>query len=83
LAIHNGFDKRANDDEEDIPSSPYIHIIAVKSESRGQGIGKMLLKFVENVYYQNYSKLFLEEGSYDEAFSICTNIFSTTYFNWM
>lgn len=40
-------------------SSPYIHIIAVKSESRGQGIGKMLLKYIEDVYYQKYSKLFL------------------------
>jgi len=40
-------------------SFPYIHIIAVKSENRGQGIGKILLKFVEDVYYKNYSKLFL------------------------
>jgi ribosomal protein S18 acetylase RimI-like enzyme len=40
-------------------SFPYIHIIAVKSETRGQGIGKILLKFVEDVYYKNYSKLFL------------------------
>lgn len=38
---------------------PYIHIIAVKSENRGHGIGKMLLKFVEDVYYKKYSKLFL------------------------
>lgn len=40
-------------------SFPYIHIIAVKSENRGQGIGKILLKFVEDVYYKKYSKLFL------------------------
>jgi ribosomal protein S18 acetylase RimI-like enzyme len=40
-------------------SFPYIHIIAVKSESRGQGIGKILLKFIEDVYYKKYSKLFL------------------------
>ncbi|SHO45071.1 GNAT family N-acetyltransferase [Anaerocolumna xylanovorans] len=38
---------------------PYIHIIAVKSEDRGQGIGKILLKFIEDVYFENYSKLFL------------------------
>jgi len=38
---------------------PYVHIIAVKSENRGQGIGKMLLKFIEDVYYKKYSKLFL------------------------
>jgi ribosomal protein S18 acetylase RimI-like enzyme len=40
-------------------SFPYIHIIAVKSENRGQGIGKILLKFVEDVYYKNDLKLFL------------------------
>lgn len=40
-------------------SFPYIHIIAVKSEYRGQGIGKKLLKFVEDVYFKDYSKLFL------------------------
>lgn len=40
-------------------SFPYLHIIAVKSENRGQGIGKILLKFVEDVYCKNNSKLFL------------------------
>jgi ribosomal protein S18 acetylase RimI-like enzyme len=40
-------------------SFPYIHIIAVKSESRGQGIGSILLKFVEDVCFKDYSKLFL------------------------
>lgn len=40
-------------------SFPYIHIVAVKSEYRGQGIGEDLLKFVENNYLSNSSKLFL------------------------
>jgi ribosomal protein S18 acetylase RimI-like enzyme len=40
-------------------SFPYIHIIAVKSENHGQGVGKRLLKFVEDVCFQTYSKLFL------------------------
>ncbi|MDF2588454.1 MAG: GCN5-related N-acetyltransferase [Anaerocolumna sp.] len=40
-------------------SFPYIHIIAVKSENRRQGIGKILLEYVEEVYFKNYSKLFL------------------------
>ncbi len=40
-------------------SFPYIHIVAVKSEVRGQGIGEDLLRFVENEYFTNYSKLFL------------------------
>jgi len=38
---------------------PYIHIIAVKSKNRGQGIGKMLLKHVEDICFTEYSKLFL------------------------
>jgi ribosomal protein S18 acetylase RimI-like enzyme len=38
---------------------PYIHIVAVKSENRGQGIGEALLRFVEDEYFTNYSKLFL------------------------
>ena len=40
-------------------SFPYIHIIAVNIENRGQGIGKKLMKFVEEIYYKSYSKLFL------------------------
>ncbi len=40
-------------------SSPYVHMLAVKSESRGQGIGKRLMRFVEDVYFEEYSKLFL------------------------
>ncbi len=40
-------------------SFPYIHIVAVKIEVRGQGIGEDLLRFVENEYFTNYSKLFL------------------------
>lgn len=40
-------------------SFPYIHIIAAKSENRGQGIGKLLLKFVENECFEKYSKIFL------------------------
>lgn len=40
-------------------SFPYIHIIAVKKEARGQGIGKLLLKHVEDVYFEKKSKLFL------------------------
>lgn len=40
-------------------SFPYIHIVAVKSEYRGQGIGEALLRFVENNCFANCSKLFL------------------------
>jgi len=40
-------------------SFPYLHIIAVKQESRNQGIGKKLLKFFEDICFKDYSKLFL------------------------
>ncbi len=40
-------------------SFPYIHIIAVKSEYRGQGIGKKLLSYIEELYFPNHSKIFL------------------------
>lgn len=40
-------------------SSPYLHIIAVKKESRKHGIGKKLLKFFEEICFNDYKKLFL------------------------
>lgn len=40
-------------------SFPYLHIIAVKQESRKQGIGKKLLKFFENICFNEYTKVFL------------------------
>jgi ribosomal protein S18 acetylase RimI-like enzyme len=45
---------------------PYIHIIAVKSENRGQGIGKRLLEAVEQVYFADYSKLFLLVADFNQ-----------------
>jgi ribosomal protein S18 acetylase RimI-like enzyme len=38
---------------------PYLHIIAVKEEYRGLGIGRKLLEFVEDMTSNDYSKLFL------------------------
>lgn len=56
-------------------SFPYIHIIAVKNEYRGQGIGKILLHHVEDVYYRNYSKLFLVVADFNpEAKRLYENI---------
>jgi ribosomal protein S18 acetylase RimI-like enzyme len=41
-------------------SYPYVHIIAIKKENRKQGIGKKLLKFVEDICFKDYyTKLFL------------------------
>ncbi len=38
---------------------PYLHIIAVKRENRGQGIGKQLLKFFEDFCFEEDPKVFL------------------------
>jgi len=38
---------------------PYAHIIAVKEEFRGRGIGKQLLSFFEESVFTDYSKVFL------------------------
>lgn len=48
-------------------SFPYIHIVAVKSENRSQGIGEALLRFVENEYFTKYSKLFLVVADFNPA----------------
>lgn len=40
-------------------SFPYLHIVAVKKESRKHGIGKKLLKFFEDICFKDHSKLFL------------------------
>lgn len=40
-------------------SFPYLHIIAVKEESRNQGIGKKLLNFFEDICFSSYDKVFL------------------------
>jgi ribosomal protein S18 acetylase RimI-like enzyme len=40
-------------------SFPYLHIIAVKEEFRGLGIGKKLLSFFEKAVFPDHSKVFL------------------------
>lgn len=40
-------------------SFPFLHIIAVNEEDRKHGIGKKLLKFLEDMCFKNYTKLFL------------------------
>lgn len=38
---------------------PYVHILSVKRRNRGQGIGRKLLKHIEDVYLEQEGKLFL------------------------
>jgi ribosomal protein S18 acetylase RimI-like enzyme len=40
-------------------SFPYLHIIAVREEFRGLGIGRKLLSFFEEMVFPNSSKVFL------------------------
>ena len=40
-------------------SFPYLHIIAVKEEFRGLGIGKRLLSFFEKAVFLDHTKAFL------------------------
>jgi ribosomal protein S18 acetylase RimI-like enzyme len=40
-------------------SFPYLHVIAVKHEHRGEGVGKELLRFFEEGVFENSSKAFL------------------------
>jgi len=48
-------------------SFPYLHIIAVKKESRSLGIGQKLLKFFEDTCFKDYSKLFLVVADFNPA----------------
>ena len=40
-------------------SFPYLHLIAVKEEYRGQGIGRKLIDYLENVVCADAHRLFL------------------------
>lgn len=44
---------------------PYIHIIAVARESRGNGFGTQLLKYFEDEIVPNYKKIFLLVGKWN------------------
>ena len=45
-------------------SYPYLHLIAVKEEYRGKGIGKQLVEFFENI--SGKDKFFLAVADYNE-----------------
>ena len=43
----------------------YIHLISVKEDYRGKGIGKELLGYVEKVLFETRDKIFLVVGDYN------------------
>lgn len=40
-------------------SFPYLHIISIKEEYRGRGIGKKLIRFLEDMVFVKANKIFL------------------------
>ena len=44
---------------------PYLHIIAIKEEYRGMGVGKALLDFSERIASETADKLFLVAADYN------------------
>ena len=46
---------------------PYVHIVAVKKEFRGRGVGGALLHFFEEQIFPNHSKAFLLVGDFNTA----------------
>ena len=45
----------------------YLHLIAIKEEYRGKGIGKKLLEFIENMLFETKDKIFLLVGDYNSG----------------
>lgn len=43
----------------------YLHLITIKEEYRGKGIGKKLLGFIENMLFETRDKIFLLVGDYN------------------
>ncbi|MHC4476200.1 MAG: GNAT family N-acetyltransferase [Planctomycetota bacterium] len=44
---------------------PYIRLIGIKQEFRGQGTGKKLLAFVEGIAFKDWPKLFLTVSDFN------------------
>ena len=44
---------------------PFLHLIAVKEELRGHGIGSRLLDFIEELFFADHSKIFLVVADFD------------------
>lgn len=48
----------------------YLHLIAIREEYRGKGIGKKLLKFIEDMLFKTRDKIFLVVGDYNPVAKI-------------
>ncbi|WP_041703336.1 GNAT family N-acetyltransferase [Lachnoclostridium phytofermentans] len=48
----------------------YLHLIAIKEEYRGKGIGKKLLEFIEDILFKTKDKIFLLVGDYNSGAKI-------------
>lgn len=46
-------------------SFPYLHIISIKEAYRGKGIGKKMIKFVEDIVFNDSDKIFLVVGDFN------------------
>jgi N-acetylglutamate synthase-like GNAT family acetyltransferase len=54
---------------------PYIHILAVSDENRGQGYGRQLMSYFENIIAPDYKKIFLLVGKWNKgAEKLYTNL---------
>ena len=50
-----------------VAGSPYLKSIIVPSEFRGKGIGRELMKFIENFFRKNAKHIFLCVSSFNKA----------------
>jgi ribosomal protein S18 acetylase RimI-like enzyme len=58
---------------------PYLHLIAIKEEYRGKGLGKKLLEFIEDMLFKTRDKLFLLVGDYNPDAKIFYEKLGYTY----
>ncbi len=48
----------------------YLHLIAIKEEYRGKGVGKKLLEYIEGIVFKTGDKIFLLVGDYNPGAKI-------------
>ena len=58
---------------------PYLHLIAIKEEYRGKGVGKKLMEFIEDMLFKTRDKIFLLVGDYNPDAKIFYENLGYTY----